>query len=203
MAQDLEQLHCPTANDWEAWLEANHASSPGVWLMLIKKGSTKTAPTYAEALDVALCYGWIDGQGKALDVDFSLQRFTPRRKRSPWSQRNRDRVQALIDAGRMRPAGFAEIERAKEDGRWDAAYAPPSEAEVPDDLRAAIDASPDAAAFFATIDRQNRFAIIYRTTTAKKPETRARRIAQFVEMLARGETIHPMSGRAQVPKRED
>jgi len=203
MAQDLEQLHCPTANDWEAWLEANHASSPGVWLMLIKKGSTKTAPTYAEALEAALCYGWIDGQGKALDVDFSLQRFTPRRKRSPWSQRNRDRVQALIDAGRMRPAGLAEIERAKEDGRWDAAYAPPSEAEVPDDLRAAIDASPDAAAFFATIDRQNRFAIIYRTTTAKKPETRARRIAQFVEMLARGETIHPMSGRAQVPKRED
>jgi uncharacterized protein YdeI (YjbR/CyaY-like superfamily) len=189
---DLEQLHCATAQEWETWLETNHATSDGVWLKLIKKGSNKSAPTYEEALEVALCYGWIDGQGKALDVDFSLQRFTPRRKRSPWSQRNRDRVQALIDTGRMRPAGLAEIERAKADGRWDAAYAPPSEAEVPEDLQAAIDANPDAAAFFATIDRQNRFALIYRTTTAKKPETRAKRIAQFVEMLARGETIYPV-----------
>lgn len=200
---DIDPLHCPTPEAWETWLEANHAASDGVWLKLIKKGSSQSAPTYVEALEAALCYGWIDGQGRALDADFSLQRFTPRRKRSPWSQRNRDRVQALIDAGRMRPAGFAEIERAKEDGRWDAAYAPPSEAEVPDDLRAAIDASPDAAAFFATIDRQNRFALIYRTNDAKRPETRAKRIAQFVGMLARGETIHPMSGRAQVPKRED
>jgi len=188
---DLEQLHCATPEEWEAWLEANHASSSGVWLLLIKKGSTKSGPTYAEALDVALCFGWIDGQAKKLDDDFSLQRFSPRRPRSVWSQRNRDKVQALIEAGRMRPAGMAEIERARADGRWDAAYAPPSTAEVPDDLQAAIDANPAAAAFFATLDRQNRFALIYRTTTAKKPETRARRIAQFVEMLARHEKLHP------------
>jgi uncharacterized protein YdeI (YjbR/CyaY-like superfamily) len=192
---EIEQLHCATAADWESWLEEHHKSSPGVWLQLIKKGSQQSAPTYEEALQVALCFGWIDGQGKALDADFSLQRFTPRRKRSVWSQRNRDRVRLLIDAGRMRPAGLAEVERARADGRWDAAYAPPSEAEIPEDLQAAIDANPAAAAFFVTIDRQNRFALIYRTTTAKKPETRAKRIAQFVEMLARGETIYPMRSR--------
>jgi uncharacterized protein YdeI (YjbR/CyaY-like superfamily) len=193
---DLEQLHVLTVADWESWLEEHHAASPGVWLHLIKKGSALSAPTYEEALQVALCFGWIDGQAKALDADFSLQRFTPRRKRSVWSQRNRDRIQALTDAGRMRPAGLAEVERAKADGRWDAAYAPASEAEIPHDLQAAIDANPAAAAFFATIDRQNRFALIYRTTTAKKPETRARRIAQFVEMLAGGETIYPMRKRS-------
>jgi uncharacterized protein YdeI (YjbR/CyaY-like superfamily) len=189
---DLERLHCTTAQEWEAWLDANHATSQGVLLKIIKKGSTQSGPTRAEALDVALCFGWIDGQAKSLDGDFYLQRFTPRRPRSIWSQVNQQKVVALTEAGRMRPAGMAEIERAKADGRWDAAYAPPSTATVPDDLQAAIDANPDAAGFFATIDRQNRFALIFRTNGAKKPETRARRIAQFVEMLARGETIYPM-----------
>ena len=186
-----ERLHVRTAEAWEAWLEEHHASSPGVWLALARKGSGKSSPTYDEALDAALCFGWIDGQRNGLDSDCFLQRFTPRRPRSIWSRRNQARAQALIEAGRMRPAGLAEIERAKADGRWDAAYAPASEAVVPDDLQAAIDANPDAAAFFATIDRQNRYALIFRTTTAKKPETRARRVARFVEMLARGETIYP------------
>jgi uncharacterized protein YdeI (YjbR/CyaY-like superfamily) len=187
----MEPFHCRSAQEWEVWLEANHATSPGVWLKILKKGSSESGPTRAEALDVALCFGWIDGQRNGLDADFYLQRFTPRRAKSTWSQRNRSRVCALIEAGRMRPAGRAEIERAKADGRWDAAYAPPSTATVPEDLQAAIDANPDAAAFFGTISRQNRFALIFRTNSAKKPETRAKRIAQFVEMLARGETIYP------------
>jgi uncharacterized protein YdeI (YjbR/CyaY-like superfamily) len=194
---DLERLHCTTAQEWEAWLDANHATSQGVLLKIIKKGSTQSGTTRADALDVALCFGWIDGQAKSLDDDFYLQRFTPRRPRSIWSQVNQQKVAALIEAGRMRPAGLAEIERAKADGRWDAAYAPPSTATMPDDLQAAIDANPDAAAFFGTIDRQNRFALIFRTNGAKKPETRARRIAQFVEMLARGETIYPMKRSAR------
>ena len=145
---------------------------------------------------MALCWGWIDGQKKSIDAHWWMQKFTPRAKRSIWSQVNRDKVQALIEAGRMRPAGLAEIERAKADGRWDAAYASASKAEVPADLQAALDAEPRAKAFFAKLDGTNRYAILFRTHQAKRPETRAKRIAQFVEMLARGETIHifPVSG---------
>lgn len=190
MTQD-EPLFFASAAKWEAWLEAHHAESAGVTVAIAKKGGRKPGPSRAEALDVALCFGWIDGQARSLDDDIYLQRFTPRRPRSMWSQVNRAKVEALIAAGRMRPAGLAEIERAKADGRWAAAYAPSSRAEVPEDLQAALDANPTAAANFAKLDRQNRYALIFRTTTAKRSETRARRIARFVEMLAKGETIYP------------
>jgi uncharacterized protein YdeI (YjbR/CyaY-like superfamily) len=146
---------------------------------------------HAEALDVALCFGWIDGQAKAIDEQWYVQRFTPRRKRSMWSKINREKVAALIDAGRMRPAGLAEIERAKADGRWDAAYDSPATSTVPDDLRAALDASPAASEAFDGLSSQNRYAILHRVQTAVKPETRARRIAKFVGMLERGERLYP------------
>jgi uncharacterized protein YdeI (YjbR/CyaY-like superfamily) len=144
-----------------------------------------------EALHAALCFGWIDGQARGGDDSFYLQRFTPRRARSIWSKRNRDFVTALIESGRMQPAGLREVERAKADGRWDAAYDAPSTATVPDDLQAALDASPAAAELFAGLSSQNRYAILHRVQTAKKPETRARRIEKFVAMLARGETLYP------------
>lgn len=147
--------------------------------------------TGAAALEEALCWGWIDGQRKSDDAQYFQQRFTPRTKRSMWSQINRDKVLKLIDEGRMQPAGHAEIERAKADGRWDAAYEGVAVATVPPDLQAALDANKKAAKFFATLDSRNRFAVLFRTQSAKKPETRARRIAQFVEMLAKGEKIHP------------
>jgi uncharacterized protein YdeI (YjbR/CyaY-like superfamily) len=175
---------------FEAWLRDAHASEPGVWIKVAKKGSGIPSVTHGEALDVALCYGWIDGQAKSVDETWYLQKFTPRRARSLWSKRNREKVAALIDAGRMQPAGQREIERAKEDGRWDAAYDGPAAAEVPDDLQAALDASPAAAEKFAGLNAQNRYAILHRVQTARKPETRARRIAQFAEMLARGETLY-------------
>jgi uncharacterized protein YdeI (YjbR/CyaY-like superfamily) len=143
-----------------------------------------------EALDMALCFGWIDGQRKKLDDDFYLQRYTPRRKTSKWSQINVEKAEGLIQAGRMRDAGLREIESAKADGRWDAAYQPQSKATVPDDLRQALDANPAAAAFFATLNRTNRYAIIFRVTTAKKPETRQKRIDRFIQMLAEGKTIY-------------
>ena len=147
--------------------------------------------SYAEAVELALMYGWIDGQVKrSEEAGFYLQRFTPRRARSKWSQINRDKALALIESGRMRPAGLAEVERARADGRWDAAYAPPSRMEVPDDLRRALDATPAAAAAFAGLSGQNRYAILFQVHDAKRPETRARRIQRFVEMLARGETPH-------------
>jgi uncharacterized protein YdeI (YjbR/CyaY-like superfamily) len=179
-----------SAAEWESWLGEQHAELPGVWLKIAKKGSGVPSVTFAEALDAALCYGWIDGQARSVDDTWYLQKFTPRRARSTWSKRNREKVAALIEAGRMQPAGLREIERAKADGRWEAAYDAPSTASVPDDLQRELDANPGAAEFFATLNSQNRYAILHRIQTAKKPETRERRIKQFVEMLARGEKLY-------------
>jgi len=191
MAVEREILQFETAEAWEAWLVDNARTSSGVALKLAKKGSSFSTPSHAEALDVALCHGWIDGVRNRLDDDFFLQTFMPRTKRSTWSQVNRDKVAALIEAGRMRAGGLAEIERAKADGRWDAAYASQKTIEVPDDLAAALAASPVALEFFSRLSSQNRYAILFRTHQAKRPETRARRIVQFVEQLERGETIYP------------
>jgi uncharacterized protein YdeI (YjbR/CyaY-like superfamily) len=175
---------------WEAWLAEHHDQADGIWVKLAKKGTSVPSVTYDQALDAALCYGWIDGQSRRLDETWYLQRFTPRRARSMWSKRNREKVAALIEAGRMQPAGLREIERAKADGRWDAAYDGPATATVPDDLQAALDANRPAAEFFAGLDKQNRYAILHRVQTAVKPETRARRIAKLVEQLARGEKLY-------------
>jgi uncharacterized protein YdeI (YjbR/CyaY-like superfamily) len=174
----------------EHWLEAQPADSPGLWIKLAKAGSGIASVTKSEAIDAALCHGWIDGQLDKYDESFWLVRFTPRKARSKWSQVNRARADELIDAGRMRPRGLAQIEAARTDGRWDAAYAPASKAVVPRDFQAALDQSPEAAAFFATLTGANRYAILYRIETAKKPETRARKIAAFIGMLERHETVH-------------
>lgn len=184
-------VECTNAASWARWLKRHHASAAGVWLRIAKKDSGIASVDYAAALEEALCWGWIDGQRKSDDAQYFQQRFTPRTKRSMWSQINRDKVLKLIEEGRMQPAGHAEIERAKADGRWDAAYEGVAVATVPPDLQAALDANKKAAKFFATLDSRNRFAVLFRTQSAKKPETRARRIAQFVEMLAKGEKIHP------------
>lgn len=177
--------------DWADWLAGNHASSSGVWLKLAKKASGVASVTYAEALEVALAWGWIDGQKQSHDDAAWLQKFTPRGARSIWSKVNREKALALIASGDMKPPGLAEVERAKQDGRWDAAYDSQSKATVPEDLAAALAANPRAAEFFSTLNAANRYAVLFRVHTAKKPETRARRIAQFVEMLARGEKLHP------------
>ena len=179
-----------TQAEFREWLEAEHAKSDGIWLKFAKKASGITSLNYADALDVALCFGWIDGQSKSLDETFYLQRWTPRRKRSPWSKRNVDKVAELIEAGLMHPAGQAEIDRAKADGRWDRAYDGPKNATVPDDLQAALDANPKAAEFFATLSGSNRYAILYRLQDAKKPETRQRRLEKFIGMLERGEKLY-------------
>ncbi|MGJ7500417.1 YdeI/OmpD-associated family protein [Variovorax sp. ZT5P49] len=184
-------VECTNAASWTRWLKRHHATAAGVWLRIAKKDSGIASIDHPAALEEALCYGWIDGQRKSEDAQYFLQRFTPRTKRSIWSQINRTKVLKLIDEGRMQPAGLAEIERAKADGRWDAAYAAASVATVPPDLQAALDANKKAAKFFATLNAQNRYAVLFRTQGAKKPETRARRIEKFVEMLAKGEKIHP------------
>jgi uncharacterized protein YdeI (YjbR/CyaY-like superfamily) len=176
--------------EWEAWLDAQHAGSDGVWLKFAKKGSGVESVVYAEALEVALCYGWIDSQVKSLDERFYLQKFTPRRARSKWSRVNRDKIEELTRQGRLRPAGLAQVELAKEDGRWEAAYASPANIEVPDDLRAALDDNPKAAEYWAGLNKSNRFAIIYQLQDAKKPETRARRLDKFLGMLERGEKLY-------------
>ncbi|WP_242625684.1 YdeI/OmpD-associated family protein [Streptomyces sp. BK022] len=191
MTQDLETVVFESAEAFEAWLAEHHAVSPGIWLKLRKKGPGIVALDYARALDVALCYGWIDGQKAKADEEWWLQRFTPRTPRSKWSKVNREKVAALIAQGRMRPPGQAEIDRAKADGRWEAAYDGARTATVPDDLAAALTADPAAAESFERLDRQNRYAILYRLQDAKRPETRARRIEKFVAMLARGEKPHP------------
>ncbi|MFJ4598766.1 YdeI/OmpD-associated family protein [Streptomyces griseoluteus] len=191
MTQDLESVVFASAEAFEAWLGEHHAVSPGIWIKLRKKGPGIVALDYAQALDVALCYGWIDGQKAKVDEQWWLQRFTPRTPRSKWSKVNREKVAALIAQGRMRSPGQAEIDRAKADGRWEAAYDSARTATVPDDLMAALTAEPAAAEFFEALDRQNRYAILYRVQDAKKPETRARRIEKFVAMLARGEKPHP------------
>jgi uncharacterized protein YdeI (YjbR/CyaY-like superfamily) len=191
MADALETRAFASAEEWEAWLREHHDTAPGVWIRFAKKGSGVQSVTYLEALHAALCFGWIDGQARSVDDAAYVQRFTPRRARSIWSKRNRGFAEELIAAGRMQPAGLHEVERAKADGRWDAAYDAPSTATVPDDLRAALDAEPAAAELFATLNGQNRYAILHRVQTAKKPETRARRIEKFVAMLAAGETLYP------------
>lgn len=190
-SDELPTLPFSSQADWEAWLEANHTEALGVWLKIAKKATGIATVTHAEALEVALCFGWIDGQRGRLDDEWFLQRFTPRRARSRWSQINRDKVERLIADGRMRPAGLSEVERAQQDGRWDAAYASQSTIEVPADLRQALDANPAAREFFATLDSANRYAVLYRVHDAKRAETRTRRIEKFVAMLARGEKLHP------------
>jgi uncharacterized protein YdeI (YjbR/CyaY-like superfamily) len=185
-----EPLRFASQRAFEAWLRRHHASSDGVWLLIAKAGAGEATVSYAQAVEAALCYGWIDGQKKALDDQHWLQRFTPRRERSLWSKINRAKAQALIQSGRMQPSGLAQIERAKADGRWDTAYDGARSAAVPDDLQAALDAQPKARKFFATLDSANRYAVLWRVQTAKKPETRAKRIDTLVAMLARGEKIH-------------
>jgi uncharacterized protein YdeI (YjbR/CyaY-like superfamily) len=187
---DLPILSFASPAEWESWLEENHTTAPGLWLKIAKKASGIATVTYAEAIDVALCFGWIDGQRGRFDDEWFVQRFTPRRARSRWSQINRDKVERLIADGRMRPAGLQEVERAKQDGRWEAAYASPSKIEVPADLQQALDANPSAKDFFAKLDSANRYAVLYRIHDAKRAETRTRRIEKFVAMLARGEKIH-------------
>jgi uncharacterized protein YdeI (YjbR/CyaY-like superfamily) len=176
--------------EWEGWLEANHAASDGVWIRMAKKGTGIPSVRYPEVLDTALCFGWIDARREALDASHFLQRFTPRRARSRWSRINRDKAERLIAEGRMRPAGATEVDRAKADGRWDAAYEGQRTSAVPDDLQRELDARPAAQAFFAGLSSQNRYAILYRLQDAKRPETRARRLAKFVAMLEAGEKIH-------------
>lgn len=177
---------------WREWLDAHHGSSRGVLLVLAKQGTTQpTSLTYDQALEDALCYGWIDGQALRRDETTFRRRFTPRRPRSLWSARNVALVARLTTAGRMCPAGLAEVERAKADGRWDAAYGGPASSEVPDDLAVALAAEPRAQAMFEILTSQNRFAVIFRVNNAKRADTRTRRITQFVAMLARGETIYP------------
>jgi len=188
--QGLPVLVFADPTEWEDWLAEHHDTDKGVWVTFAKKGADATTVTYPEAVEIALCHGWIDGQAAGLDDSFWLQRFTPRGPRSKWSQINCARAERLIEAGRMRAAGHAAIEAARQDGRWEAAYAPPSTATVPPDLQAALDASPTAAAAFAKLNSTNRYAILHRVEEAKRPETRARRIERFVDMLVRGETLH-------------
>jgi uncharacterized protein YdeI (YjbR/CyaY-like superfamily) len=173
---------------WNKWLEEHHAASPGVWLKIAKKASGISTVNHPEALEEALCYGWIDGQRAPHDESFFLQRFTPRRPRSKWSQVNRDKVTKLIAEGRMKPAGLAQIEAAKQDGRWEAAYAPQSSQAIPEDFQRALEQNPAAYEFFNTLRGTRRYSFLYRIQDAKRPETRARRISEFVTMLAEGRT---------------
>jgi len=189
MADDLPVLRFASKAELEAWLEQN-ADADGIWLKIAKKGSGVTSISYAEALESALCFGWIDSQKRSFDEEFFLQRFTPRRPRGKWSQINREKAEALIAAAAMRPAGLAEVEAAKADGRWDAAYPGQRTAEVPPDLQRELDRNEAARRSFATLDSANRYAILYRLQDAKKPETRERRLRKFIEMLERGEKIH-------------
>ena len=189
--KDEPVLAFATQRAWERWLERHHATAPSVWVKVAKRGSGIRSVTRDDAVESALCYGWIDGQGRSFDESTFLQRFTPRRARSPWSQINRERAIELIRLGRMRPAGLAEVERAKRDGRWDAAYPGQRTATVPEDLERELAAHPKAKAFFGSLDAGNRYAILHRIQQAKKPETRARRIEGFVAMLEAGEKLYP------------
>ena len=197
MKEEHAELIVRDARAWRAWLAKHHSEQDGVWLVLAKKGTVKpTSLTYDDALEEALCHGWIDGQVNRRDETTYKQRFTPRRKRSPWSKRNVGIAERLVEEGRMHAAGVAEIERAKSDGRWDDAYAGPATIEVPDDLAKALAAKPKARAMFEVLTKQNRYAVLYRVTTAKRAETRQRRIDEYVEMLARGDTPYPQKRRA-------
>jgi uncharacterized protein YdeI (YjbR/CyaY-like superfamily) len=192
MAPDPLPVVCfESADAWDAWLAAHHADSPGVWLKIAKKGSGGRSVSYSDALDVALCHGWIDGQKGRHDDAYWLQRFTPRKPGSRWSKINTERAAALIASGRMGPAGLREVERARADGRWEQAYESQSRVTVPEDLARALAANPRAADFFATLDSANRYAVLYRIADAKRPETRAKRIGTFVAMLGEHKKIHP------------
>ena len=193
---DKPIVHCADAEEWRRWLAAHAGESDGIRLAIAKKGGDQQSVSYAEAIEEALCVGWIDGQRWSLDEHHFLQGFGPRRARSIWSAINRDKAMALIESSRMQPTGLAEVERAKADGRWDAAYAGSKTIEVPGELRAALDAEPAAAAFFETLSSQNRFAILFRLANVKKAETRTRKVAEYVAMLARGETIYPQKPRS-------
>jgi uncharacterized protein YdeI (YjbR/CyaY-like superfamily) len=187
VADELPILLFPTPAELENWLEDNHSAVEGIWLKIAKKGSGERSVTYAEALELALAFGWIDSQKRGLDETHFLQRFTPRRPRGRWSRINREKAEALIEAGRMRPSGIAEVEAAIADGRWGAAYDGQARAALPDDLRRELEGRPAAKRFFEGLDSANRYAILYRLDDAKKPETRERRLRKFVEMLERGE----------------
>jgi uncharacterized protein YdeI (YjbR/CyaY-like superfamily) len=195
MAIELPELLLPDVSAWHDWLLEHHATSPGVWLVLSKKGGTTTALTYDQALDEALCFGWIDGQIRRRDDQTTFQRTTPRGPRSRWSLRNVGHVERLIEAGRMTPAGMAAVEAARADGRWDAAYEGPATAQTPADLLAAIAAVPEAQAMYDVLTSQNRYALYHRLTAVKGEAARQRRIESFVAMLARGETPYPQARR--------
>ena len=190
-ADVLPSLSFKRQKDWAVWLDKNHATSSGVWLKLARKASGVQSVTYDEALEVALCYGWIDGQKKSHDETSWLQKFTPRGPKSIWSKINTEKAQRLIESGRMKPAGLKAVESAKRDGRWDAAYAPQSKAAVPDDLQIELDRNAQAKTFFATLDSRNRYAILHRIHTARKAETRAKRIEKFIRMLEKKEKLYP------------
>jgi uncharacterized protein YdeI (YjbR/CyaY-like superfamily) len=190
-APELPVQSFATQEEWERWLEREHATARGVWVQMARKASGIASVSHVEALEGALCYGWIDGQRKGLDERFFLQKFTPRGSRSSWSRLNREKAEQLVAAGRMRPAGLAEVERARSDGRWDSAYEPQSTATVPPDLQRELEARPRAREFFATLDSRNRYAILYRLQDAKKADTRARRLADFLAMLEAGEKPYP------------
>ncbi|AIY41948.1 putative periplasmic membrane protein [Collimonas arenae] len=189
--EEVSILRFDDRKAWVAWLKKNHGTSPGVWLRLAKKNAERASVSHPDALESALCYGWIDGQRKSDDAEHWLQRFTPRSARSIWSKINRDKALALIASGQMQPPGHDEVERAKADGRWDAAYDSARTSTVPDDLQLALDENAAAQAFFTTLDSQNRYAVLFRIQTAKKAETRAKRIAAFTQMLSEHKKIHP------------
>lgn len=188
---DLPILAFASGAEWETWLTVQPAQSPGLWMKFAKKGCKTPTVSKPDAIDIALCHGWIDGQLESFDEDYFLTRFTPRKPASIWSENNRKRALVLIEEGRMRPPGLAQIERAKAEGRWENAYASQSKAEIPEDLAAALADNASAARFFETLSRANRYAILHRLHNAKKPETRARKLAEFIAMLERKETIHP------------
>ena len=188
---DLPIIMFETQQEWDTWLEQNQEATAGLWVRFAKKGSGLRSISYKEAVEIALCHGWIDSQVKTYDAQSYIQKFTPRRAKSLWSKINRERAEQLIESGAMRPAGLAEIERAKADGRWDTAYDPASKATVPEDFQAELDRNKKASAFFATLNKANRYALLFRIQTAKRPETRAKRIREFLRMLENHEVFHP------------
>jgi uncharacterized protein YdeI (YjbR/CyaY-like superfamily) len=188
---ELPIIAFSSQGEWEEWLDANGATSNGLWVKIAKKSSGVDTVSYAEAVESAICHGWIDGQAKSFDERFWLQRFTPRSRRSKWSRINRDKASELMEQSRLKPAGVVQVEQARADGRWDAAYEPPSRMTVPADLQRELDRNPSAQAFFTTLDSANRYAILYRIHDAKKSDTRARRIEKYIAMLSAGEKLDP------------
>jgi uncharacterized protein YdeI (YjbR/CyaY-like superfamily) len=190
-SDNLQVISFETQHDWETWLKEHHTDTKGIWLKLAKKAAGTPSVSYAEALDIALCYGWIDGQKASFDDKYWLQKFTPRGAKSIWSKVNCDKATALIADGRMQPAGLRQVELARSDGRWEAAYESQSKITIPDDFQRELDKNPRAKEFFSTLDSANRYAVLFRIQTAKKPETRSARIQKFIEMLSQHQKIHP------------